>query len=96
MYLPPTQPTMQGTEKKSTSRRPSYPPNSRVFVGNLDNAHVTKEDLRKIFERYGPLVEDVRLHKGFAFIQYETTKQAHDAIAGENGRLLGTKRLGMF
>lgn len=103
MFLNPSsaQPTMNISQQQQSQQQQSrpgdkFPPNTRVFIGNVDNAHVTKADLRNIFEKYGKLQEEPRLHKGFAFVQYDNTKSAEEAIKNENGRLLGNKRIGMY
>ncbi len=72
-----------------------YPPSCRLFIGNIDNSVVTKQLLRDIFEKYGQIQEDIRLHKGYAFIQYDNETSALAAIAGENDRQLGIKRIGL-
>lgn len=71
-----------------------YPTGSRLFVGNLDTTTVTKKDVKILFEKYGKLQEDIRLHKGFCFIQYDNVKAAQEAMEKENGKQMGSKIIG--
>lgn len=67
---------------------------SRVFVGNLNPREVTdRMQLYHIFLKYGN-VKAISLHKGFAFVQYDTEVEARTAVAEENGNLFGTQKLG--
>ena len=43
--------------------------NSRVFVGNLNTFTLKKDDVERIFRRYGR-VTGISMHKGYAFVQY--------------------------
>lgn len=38
---------------------------------------------------------DVVIRKSFGFIQFDTPQGAKDAIAGENGRLIGGLKIGI-
>ena len=71
-----------------------YSNGSRLFVGNLDTSSITKKDVKKIFEKYGKLQEDIRFHKGFCFIQYDNKQSAELAIANESGKQIGNKVIG--
>ncbi|XP_061731020.1 RNA-binding protein Raly isoform X2 [Nerophis ophidion] len=66
--------------------------NSRVFIGNLNTAVVSKSDVENIFSRYG-CVLGCSVHKGYAFVQYASEKHARGAVAGENGRVLAGQTL---
>uniref|UniRef100_H0XWX1 RRM domain-containing protein n=1 Tax=Otolemur garnettii TaxID=30611 RepID=H0XWX1_OTOGA len=59
--------------------------NSRVFIGNLNTLVVKKSDLEAIFSKYGKIV-GCSVHKGFAFVQYVSERNARAAVAGEDGR----------
>ncbi|XP_015921143.1 uncharacterized protein [Parasteatoda tepidariorum] len=59
--------------------------NSRVFVGNLNTYVVGKEEVERIFSRYGRLI-GISMHKGYAFVQYTDTWDARNAVVGEDGR----------
>ncbi|XP_061919819.1 RNA-binding protein Raly isoform X2 [Entelurus aequoreus] len=66
--------------------------NSRVFIGNLNTAVVSKSDVESIFSRYGRVL-GCSVHKGYAFVQYANEKHAKGAVAGENGRVLAGQTL---
>uniref|UniRef100_A0A2K6TUJ7 RRM domain-containing protein n=1 Tax=Saimiri boliviensis boliviensis TaxID=39432 RepID=A0A2K6TUJ7_SAIBB len=61
--------------------------NSRVFFGNLNTLVVKKSDVETIFSKYGKIV-GCSVHNGFAFVQYVNEKNAHTAVAGEDGRMI--------
>uniref|UniRef100_A0A8D3AZI3 RALY RNA binding protein like n=1 Tax=Scophthalmus maximus TaxID=52904 RepID=A0A8D3AZI3_SCOMX len=66
--------------------------NSRVFIGNLNTAVVTKADIEAIFAKYGKIV-GCSVHKGFAFVQYASERNARAAVAGENARVIAGQSL---
>ena len=66
---------------------------SRVFVGNLNTFALTKEDVRAVFDRYGPL-EGISLHRGYAFVQYCREEDARSAVKGEDGRVYVGQQIG--
>ncbi|XP_007522734.1 RNA-binding protein Raly [Erinaceus europaeus] len=66
--------------------------NSRVFIGNLNTALVTKSDVETIFSKYGR-VAGCSVHKGYAFVQYANERHARAAVLGENGRVLAGQNL---
>ena len=62
-----------------------------LFVGNLDS-EVTQEDLRRLFEAYGQVVQvhiirdrDTGLPRGFAFVEMTNAAEAEKAIRALNG-----------
>ena len=59
----------------------------KVYVGDLPN-DARKEELEKAFSRYGGLrsVWVARNPPGFAFIEFEDSRDAEDAIAELDGR----------
>lgn len=67
--------------------------NSRVFIGNLNTAVVTKADIEAIFAKYGKIV-GCSVHKGYAFVQYASERNARAAVAGENARIVAGQSLG--
>ncbi|KAJ8268418.1 hypothetical protein COCON_G00135900 [Conger conger] len=67
--------------------------NSRVFIGNLNTAIVKKTDIEVIFAKYGKIV-GCSVHKGFAFVQYMSERNARAAVAGENARIIAGQPLG--
>lgn len=69
--------------------------NSRVFIGNLNTAIVKKADIEVIFAKYGKIV-GCSVHKGYAFVQYISERNARAAVAGENARIIAGQPLGKF
>lgn len=69
--------------------------NSRVFIGNLNTAIVKKADIEVIFAKYGKIV-GCSVHKGYAFVQYISERNARAAVAGENTRIIAGQPLGEF
>ncbi|GAA6111279.1 RNA-binding Raly-like protein isoform X1 [Tachysurus ichikawai] len=68
--------------------------NSRVFIGNLNTAIVKKADIEVIFAKYGKIV-GCSVHKGYAFVQYISERNARAAVAGENARIIAGQPLDM-
>ncbi|XP_046703360.1 RNA-binding Raly-like protein isoform X4 [Silurus meridionalis] len=66
--------------------------NSRVFIGNLNTAIVKKSDIEVIFAKYGKIV-GCSVHKGYAFVQYMSERNARAAVAGENARIIAGQPL---
>ncbi|XP_036822749.1 RNA-binding Raly-like protein isoform X4 [Oncorhynchus mykiss] len=66
--------------------------NSRVFIGNLNTAAVTKADIEALFAKYGRIV-GCSVHKGFAFVQYGSERNARVAVARENTRVIAGQPL---
>ncbi|XP_037644565.1 RNA-binding Raly-like protein isoform X2 [Sebastes umbrosus] len=66
--------------------------NSRVFIGNLNTAVVNKSDIEAIFAKYGKIV-GCSVHKGYAFVQYASERNARAAVAGENTRVIAGQSL---
>ncbi|XP_028831806.1 RNA-binding Raly-like protein [Denticeps clupeoides] len=66
--------------------------NSRVFIGNLNTAVVKKTDIEAIFSKYGKIM-GCSVHKGFAFVQYASERNARAAVSGENARIVGGQSL---
>ena len=67
--------------------------NSRVFIGNLNTAVVKKTDIEVIFAKYGKII-GCSAHKGYAFVQYVSERNARLAVAGENARIIAGQPLG--
>ena len=55
-----------------------HPPNSRVFVGNL-NPETTDDELRLNFERFG-VIRGVDRRSDFMLVEYEKEESAEKAI----------------
>ncbi|XP_073447739.1 putative RNA-binding protein 15B [Aquarana catesbeiana] len=65
-----------------------------LFIGNLDHA-VTEADLRRAFDKYGP-IEEVVIKRparnqgaAYAFLKFQNLDMAHRAKLAMSGRLLG-------
>lgn len=57
---------------------------SRIYVGNLKK-HIEREDLQKLFSKYGE-IQGISLHKGgFGFVQFKEEDEAEAAVKGEGG-----------
>ncbi|GCB70441.1 hypothetical protein scyTo_0010779 [Scyliorhinus torazame] len=69
--------------------------NSRVFIGNLNTAIVKKADIEAIFAKYGKIV-GCSVHKGYAFVQYMSERNARAAVAGENSRIVAGQPLDLL
>ncbi|XP_018114464.1 putative RNA-binding protein 15B [Xenopus laevis] len=65
-----------------------------LFIGNLDHM-VTEVDLRRAFDKYGPIEEVVIKRPGrgqgaaYAFLRFQNLDMAHRAKLAMSGRLLG-------
>ncbi|KAM6953210.1 RNA-binding Raly-like protein isoform 2-T4 [Aplochiton taeniatus] len=66
--------------------------NARVFIGNLNTAIVKKTDIEVIFAKYGKIV-GCSVHKGYAFVQYVSERNARGAVSGENTRVIAGQPL---
>ncbi|KAJ3611485.1 hypothetical protein NHX12_021500 [Muraenolepis orangiensis] len=66
--------------------------NARVFIGNLNTALVKKTDIEVLFAKYGKMV-GCSVHKGYAFVQYISERNARAAVAGENTRVIAGQPL---
>ena len=70
----------------------SFPPKSRLFIGNLPLKNVKKEDLFRIFSRYGHIFQ-INIKNAFGFIQYDNPTSVLDAIECESEELNFGKKL---
>eukprot|EP00112_Aurelia_sp_Birch-Aquarium-sp1_P016689 Seg3809.2 transcript_id=Seg3809.2/GoldUCD/mRNA.D3Y31 product="Serine/arginine-rich splicing factor 6" protein_id=Seg3809.2/GoldUCD/D3Y31 len=63
---------------------------AQLFVGSLSR-DTTERDLENVFYKHGKLMR-CDLKRGFGFVEYESPKDAEEAIRTENGRrLLGSR-----
>ncbi|XP_032837087.1 uncharacterized protein LOC116958538 isoform X3 [Petromyzon marinus] len=69
--------------------RDNGPVECKVYVGNL-GSNASEYELEKVFSHYGPLrsVWVARNPPGFAFVQFEDTRDARDACRELDGRLI--------
>ncbi|KAJ3336380.1 hypothetical protein HDU93_002936 [Gonapodya sp. JEL0774] len=65
-------------------------PSSRVYVGRLPR-DTTERDLDRLFRDYGR-VREINVKAGFAFIEFDDPRDAHDAVKQLDGvRFLGER-----
>ncbi|XP_041090592.1 serine/arginine-rich splicing factor 7-like isoform X3 [Polyodon spathula] len=78
----------------SSSRSSSRCSDCKVYVGDLGNG-AAKGELERAFGYYGPLrsVWVARNPPGFAFVEYEDTRDAEDAVKGMDGKVLCGSRI---
>jgi len=89
---PPTRNPSQGSHDRGQGNRPVVSNTSRLFLGNLVTEATNREELSHIFSKYGKVL-DVRLHRSFGFIQFDTPSAVTSAVQGERGLLIGGKRV---
>ncbi|RWS23846.1 RNA-binding-like protein 3 [Leptotrombidium deliense] len=66
----------------------------KVYIGNLSD-NCSKIDVETSFSKYGPLknVWVARNPPGFAFVEFEDTRDAEDAVRGLDGTRIGGSRV---
>jgi len=64
---------------------------STIYVGRVDS-RTRERDLSDVFDRFGRVAR-VDMKRGFAFIDYEDTRDAEDAIRDMDGREVDGSRL---
>jgi RNA recognition motif-containing protein len=69
------------------------PPNSRLFIGNLAVERVDAKDIASVFVAYGNIME-ISIKSSFGFVQFDSADACAQAIANEQGRLMGGLKLG--
>ena len=65
--------------------------NPQIFIAKL-SADVREKDLEYEFRRYGT-IKNVELKRGYAFIEYDSYKDAEDAIRDMDGRKFEGNRI---
>jgi len=68
------------------SRHRDWAVECKVYIGNLGN-NASKYDLEDAFAKYGPLknVWVARNPPGFAFVEFEDSRDAEDSVRGMDG-----------
>ncbi|MEE6474946.1 hypothetical protein FKM82_010547 [Ascaphus truei] len=76
------------------SRYGRYGGEAKVYVGNLGTG-AGKGELERAFSYYGPLrtVWIARNPPGFAFVEFEDTRDAEDAVRGLDGKVICGSRV---
>jgi nuclear polyadenylated RNA-binding protein 3 len=69
-----------------------FPDGLRLFIGNLPANTITKQDLWRIFNLYGEVVQVV-IKAGYGFVQFRTAEACLRCIKGETGVPLHNKIL---
>ncbi|CAH6718583.1 hypothetical protein CLIB1444_01S09978 [[Candida] jaroonii] len=59
-----------------------FPDKSRLFLGNLPANTISKQDLFRIFNKYGEVVQ-IAIKAGYGFAQFRTMESCLDCIKGE-------------
>lgn len=87
MRPPSASPERHGPGPRGMGRR--EPPAGRIYVGNLPN-HADKKTIEDLFGKFGRIVEISvkRTISGspFAFVEFEDSRDAQDAIQGIHAR----------
>lgn len=66
-------------------RRSSSSGGNTIFIGKL-SSRVREDDLRDEFRRYGRIRDiDFRRHRGFAFVEYNSSSDARNAVEDMDG-----------
>ncbi|KZF21919.1 hypothetical protein L228DRAFT_162961 [Xylona heveae TC161] len=61
-----------------------FPPNSRMFIGNLPTEKVTKRDLFHIFHKHGRLAQ-ISIKQAYGFVQFLEAGSCYRALQAEQG-----------
>ena len=66
-----------------------------MFIGHLDTKSVTPADLRRIFEKWGEVIEEplILTHSNCAFIQYRSVSCVLQAMREAKGLKLGNNNI---
>ena len=91
--LPPTEKDLKLQLPKIMSRHREWDIACKVYIGNLGN-NGSKYEIEDAFGEYGPLrnVWVARNPPGFAFVEFENSRDAEDSVRGLDGtRICGQK-----
>lgn len=77
----------------STNKNDFKSARSRVFVGHLNSIRATREEMRTLFGKCGP-INSVSILNGYGFVQFDSEESALKAIATIHGHYFHGMRLG--
>ncbi|KAJ3325698.1 hypothetical protein HDV06_003499 [Boothiomyces sp. JEL0866] len=80
----------QSPEPNADQQNMSF--SEKLYVGHLP-FNVSKRELDELFGRYGPLANIELKHGGYAFVQYEHTRDAEDAVKALHNYTFEGRRL---
>ncbi|KAI9680737.1 MAG: hypothetical protein M1817_004177 [Caeruleum heppii] len=69
-----------------------FPPNSRLFIGNLPTEKVTKRDLFHSFHKHGRLAQ-ISIKQAYGFIQFFEANACHRALQAEQGQAIRGRKM---
>lgn len=69
-----------------------FPPNSRLFIGNLPTEKVTKRDLFHIFHRHGKLAQ-ISIKQAYGFVQFLDAGACLRALQSEQGQVVRGRKM---
>ncbi|ABN66071.2 predicted protein [Scheffersomyces stipitis CBS 6054] len=69
-----------------------FPDNSRLFIGNLPANTISKQDLFRIFSKYGEVIQ-IAIKAGYGFAQFKTAEACLECIKGESNVPLHNKMM---
>ncbi|KAF2835914.1 hypothetical protein M501DRAFT_1007738 [Patellaria atrata CBS 101060] len=69
-----------------------FPPNSRLFIGNLPTEKVTKRDLFHVFHKHGKLAQ-ISLKQAYGFVQFLEADACYEALQEEQGMMVRGRKM---
>ncbi|KAI9787760.1 MAG: hypothetical protein M1839_000292 [Geoglossum umbratile] len=69
-----------------------FPPNSRLFIGNLPSEKVTKRDLFHVFHRHGKLAQ-ISIKQAYGFVQFLNADSCTRALQAEQGQVVRGRKM---
>ncbi|KAI9868456.1 MAG: hypothetical protein M1813_005900 [Trichoglossum hirsutum] len=69
-----------------------FPPNSRLFIGNLPTEKVTKRDLFHVFHKHGKLAQ-ISIKQAYGFVQFLNADSCVRALQAEQGQVVRGRKM---
>ncbi|KYK54729.1 hypothetical protein DCS_06689 [Drechmeria coniospora] len=69
-----------------------FPEGSRIFIGNLSSDKVSKEEVFKVFHRYGRVAQ-ISMKQAYGFVQYHTLDEGRAAMENLQGAEIQGRRI---